>query len=126
MSSDKKHPERNWLDYVITAKAKSSIKNYLKAETKDRITKGKNILEKKLKDINLRPNSTIFKKLLPAYEVLYKDELYSKVGMGLIDLENIEIIIKPKSRKKLVKYWQLQFGKYSKAKKNLTSIYLKQ
>ncbi|MBE9512157.1 MAG: bifunctional (p)ppGpp synthetase/guanosine-3',5'-bis(diphosphate) 3'-pyrophosphohydrolase, partial [Bacteroidetes bacterium] len=117
LSSDKKHPERNWLDYVKTAKAKSSIKNYLKAETKDRITKGKNILEKKLKEINLRPNSTIFKKLLPAYEVLYKDELYSKIGMGLIDLENIKTILKPKSSNKLVKYWQLQFGKSSKVKK---------
>ena len=117
LTSDKKHPERNWLDYVKTAKAKSSIKNYLKAETKDRITKGKNILDKKLQDIKLRPNSTIFKKLLPAFEVLYKDELYSKIGMGLIDLKNIETILKPKSRNKLVKYWQLQFGKSSKEKK---------
>jgi len=117
LTSDKKHPERNWLDYVKTAKAKSSIKNYLKAETKDRITKGKNILDKKLKEINLRPNSTIFKKLLPAFEVLYKDELYSKIGMGLLDLKNIETILKPKSENKLVKYWQLQFGKSSKAKK---------
>jgi len=117
LSSDKKHPEWNWLDYVKTAKAKSSIKNYLKTETKDRITKGKNILDKKLQDIKLRPNSTIFKKLLPAFEVLYKDELYSKIGIGLIDLKNIETILKPKSENKLIKYWHLQFGKSSKAKK---------
>jgi len=117
LSSDKKHPERAWLDYVKTAKAKSSIKNFLKAETKDRITKGKNILEKKLKEINLRPNSTIFKKLLPAFEVIYKDELYSKIGMGLIDLKNIETIIKPRSENIFVKYWKLQFGKSSKQKK---------
>lgn len=117
LTSDKQHPDRNWLDYVKTAKAKSSIKSCLKAETKARITKGEKVLKKKLKEINLLPDSIIIRKLLSVYEVLNEDDLYSKIGMGLINLENVETIIKPKSKNKLVKYWKLQFGKSSKTKK---------
>ena len=97
ITSDKQKTQREWLNYVITAKAKTSIKNALKAETKNRIEKGKQTLEEKLKELDLRPSSRIFKKLLPAYEVVSKDELYSKIGSGIITLPDLKKILKKNS-----------------------------
>ena len=50
----------------------------LKLRSKDRIQKGMEILETKLKGAGCSPNSEIVKKLMLAYDVLNKDELYSQ------------------------------------------------
>jgi GTP pyrophosphokinase len=111
LTSDKAKPHREWLDYIITAKAKANVKQALKAETRNRTEKGKEILEKKLRELNLHPSSRIFRKLLPAYEVGSKDELYSKIGLGIIRLEDLSEILRKNTRNKLIQYWQLQFQK---------------
>ena len=99
IASDSQKPQMEWLDFVITAKAKSSITKSLKAEIKNRIEVGKNTLEKELNTLNVHPSSRVFKKLLPAYEVLNKDELYSKIGSGIISLDNLKKVLKKKSKK---------------------------
>lgn len=111
LTSDKKKIQREWLDYVVTAKAKSAINDSLKAESKNRIEQGKHILEQKLNEVNLLPSSRIFKKLLPAYEVVSKDELYSKIGSGIISLEDLKKILKKNTKSKWIRYWELQLTK---------------
>ncbi len=113
ITSDKHHSRREWVNVVITAKAKSAIKNSIKAETKNRIEKGKHILEEELKALKLRPSSRIFRKLLPEYEVTSKDELYSKIGSGIIVLEDLKKILKKNSKNKWIRYWSLQLSKSS-------------
>ena len=113
ITSDKIHSRREWFNKVVTAKAKSSIKASIKAETKNRIEKGKNILEKKLKELKLKPASRIFKKLLPGYDVTSKDELYSKIGSGIIKLNSLKKILKKNTKSKWIRYWKIQFAKSS-------------
>ena len=117
LTSDSQRASREWLYYVSTAKAKSAIKYALKAETKDQIQKGKQILEDRLLEFNLKPSSRIFKKLLPAYEVRSKDELYSKIGTGLISLEDLKKILRKNTKNKWIRYWELQFASSSRNKK---------
>jgi len=109
--------QHEWLSYVNTAKAKSLIKDAIKAETKNRKEKGKAHLEVELSKINLHPNSDILKKLLIGYNVNSKDELYSKVGSGIITLSNLSKVLKANSPSRWVKYWGLKFGSSSKAPK---------
>jgi GTP diphosphokinase / guanosine-3',5'-bis(diphosphate) 3'-diphosphatase len=115
LSSERQRPQREWMDFVTTAKAKSSIKQALKSETKNRIEKGKKILEEQLGIIGLRPSSRVFRKLLPAYEVVSKDELYSKIGSGIILLDDLKKVLKKNTRNKLIRYWELQFSGKGKA-----------
>lgn len=114
ITSDKNQPRIEWLQKVHTAKAKSSIKNYLKAETKNRIEKGKKILEDKLDELKLKPSNRIFKKLLPNYQVTSKDELYSKIGIGIVSLDDLKRILKKNTKNKWIRYWSLQFSSKSK------------
>ena len=119
IASDSQKPQMEWLDFVITAKAKSNITKSLKAEIKNRIEVGKNKLEKELNTLNVHPSSRVFKKLLPAYEVLNKDELYSKIGSGIISLDNLKKVLKKKSKNKWIQYWIPQFGKHKADKENI-------
>ncbi|MBN1415802.1 MAG: bifunctional (p)ppGpp synthetase/guanosine-3',5'-bis(diphosphate) 3'-pyrophosphohydrolase [Bacteroidales bacterium] len=113
ITSDAFHSRRNWLNNVITAKAKAAIKSQLKADTKNRIEKGKKMLEEKLLEIKLRPSARVMRKLLPAYEAANKDELYSKIGTGIVQLENLHEILKKNTISKWVNYWSLQLGRTS-------------
>ncbi|MDX9847155.1 MAG: RelA/SpoT family protein [Tenuifilaceae bacterium] len=110
-------PSWESLKFVITAKAQSAIKAAFKAETKNRLEKGKQMVEAKLAEFGIQPSSRVFKKILPAYEVLSKDELYSKVGSGLISLDNLKKILKKNTKSKWIRYWELQFSKSAHRKR---------
>ncbi|MFN8241576.1 MAG: RelA/SpoT family protein [Bacteroidales bacterium] len=108
ISSDKAVPEKEWLTWVHTPRAKSAIKNALKAESKDRIQRGMAMLEERLTELGTTPNSEVLKKIMEANEVANKDELYSKIELGVIKLDNLKKIIKKNPSKNLIKYWDLR------------------
>lgn len=110
LTSDTNRSQREWLNYVITAKAKTAIKDSFKDETKWRIEQGKKILEQKLKELNLHPNSRILKKLIEGYEVPNKEELYSNIGGEIIELDNLKRVLRKNTKSKLIRYWELTFG----------------
>ncbi|MFP4025325.1 MAG: RelA/SpoT family protein [Thiohalospira sp.] len=120
ITSNKLRIQKEWLAHVKTAKAKSSITNALKAETKNRIDIGKKILETKLKELNIHPSSRVFRKILPEYEVKNKDELYSKIGSGIIKLDNLKKVLKKNTKNKFVRYWGLQIAKTTSSSKKTT------
>jgi len=111
ITSNKQKPQRDWLQFITTAKAKSSVTKTFKAETKNRIDIGKQKLEERLGELNVRPSSRVFRKLLPAYDVLNKDELYSKIGTGIITLDDLKKVLRKKSKSKFINYWIPQFAK---------------
>jgi GTP pyrophosphokinase len=117
ITSNKQKIQTEWLNQVKTAKAKTSITDAIKAETKDRIKKGKALLENKLKELNIHPSSRVFRKILPEFEVITKDEFYSKIGSGIIKLDNLKKVLKKNTKNKLIRYWGLQFSKSSSANK---------
>jgi GTP pyrophosphokinase len=117
ITSNKQKIQKEWLSNVKTAKAKTSITDAIKAETKDRIQKGKSILEAKLKDLKVHPSGRVLKKIIPEYEVVTKDELYSKIGSGIIKLDNLKKILKKNTKSKIIRYWGLQLLKSSSSSK---------
>ncbi len=115
ITSDKRHTQREWFDDVVTAKAKTSIKNNIKAENKNRGERGMALFEQKLKENNVTPNSRVMRKVLDAYDTQTKDELYSKIGADLISLDDLPKILKKNTKNKWIRYWSLQlFGPKAK------------
>ncbi|MFC2152160.1 RelA/SpoT family protein [Bacteroidota bacterium] len=117
ITSNKQKIQKEWLSHVKTAKAKTSITDAIKAETKDRIQKGKSILEIKLKELKVHPSGRVFKKIIPEFEVVSKDELYSKIGSGIIKLDNLKKILKKNTKNKIIRYWGLQISKTTSSNK---------
>ena len=116
ITSDKAKPEKEWLTFAHTPRAKDSIKNSLKAESKDRIQKGMAMLENKLNEQGVTPNSETVKKIMLAFDVLNKDELYSKIELGVINLENLKKIIRKNPSRNIIKYWDLRLAGSKKDK----------
>lgn len=110
ITSNIARPEKEWLEYAHTAKAKTAIKDALRDQSTDRIQKGMEMLELKLGELGILPNSDIIKKLLDNYELLNKDELYSRIGLGLINLDELRKIMKKAPEGSLRKYWRLAVG----------------
>ncbi|MCJ7447818.1 MAG: RelA/SpoT family protein [Bacteroidales bacterium] len=108
ITSDIAKPEKEWLSFVRTSKAKEAIKYALKTETTNRVQKGMEILENKLNELGVTPNAEILKKLLLAYDVLNKDELYSGIELGTINLDNLKKIVRKNTSKSLIKYWDFK------------------
>ncbi len=117
ITSDIGKPEKEWLSFVRTSKAKEAIKDALKTQSKDRIQKGMEILESKLNDLGLTPNSEILKKLLLAFEVMNKEELYSGIELGLFNLDNLKKIVRKNPSKNIIKYWDLKLIGLKKVQK---------
>ena len=118
ITSDIAKPEKEWLAFVRTSKAKESIKNALKIESKDSIPVGMEILESRLKDIGLALNTDVLKNLILSYEVDTKEELFSSIGTGRINLENLKKLFKKNSSKNVIKYWELKLIGSKKDKKD--------
>lgn len=108
ITSDIGKPEKEWLSFVRTSKAKEAIKNAIKTEKTNRIQKGMEILETKLAELGVSPNTEIVRKLMLSYDVLNKDELYSGIELGKIKLDNLKKIIRKSPTKNVIKYWELK------------------
>ncbi len=114
LTSDVQKPTMEWYQFVTTIRAKTALKNALKAEIKNRTEVGKQILIDKLKELNLTPSSRILKKLVPAYQSSHKDELYSKIGSGIINLDNLKEVLSKNTKNKWVRVWDLSVGRSQK------------
>ena len=117
ITSDIGKPEKEWLSFVRTSKAKEAIKDTLKTQTRDRIQQGMEILDAKLKQLGVTPNNEILKKLLLSYDVMNKDELYSGIELGIINLDNLKKIVRKNISKDVIKYWELKLIGTKKDKK---------
>ena len=59
LTSNKQTPNEDWLNFVVTAKARSVIKQSLKEDKKKIATEGKEILERKLKSLKIEMKKRI-------------------------------------------------------------------
>ncbi len=80
------HPSPSWLNAATTARARSSIRHYLKQMEKgEAIELGKHLLAKAYNaetDKHAEPGEQQLKKLVEAYGYKGNEELYSEIGMG--------------------------------------------
>ena len=107
ITAENAHPKAEWLDAVITSKARQAIQDHLKREREDNINYGMELLRTRLEEHNVLLSGRVLRKLMPAYECRNKDELYSKIGAGIITLDNLDKLLKENSSRKILKFWKL-------------------
>jgi len=80
------HPNPGWLDFVVTAKARANIRNYLKnTRSEDAVSQGRRLLSRVLLEKNitleeLQPE--VFAPLLEEYDFTSVNQLLEDIGMG--------------------------------------------
>ena len=109
ITAESQKPKREWLNFVTTAKAKTVIYDTIKSDAKNAIKLGQTRLMTSLEQLGIKLQNRVLKKLISAYKVNNKEELYTKIGTGLIELYDLDSVLKRNSQSKFVKYWKLQF-----------------
>jgi len=90
MTSKNINPSVNWLDFVVTSKAKSKIKSSLNIEKKRISIEGKQILRRKLKHFKIKLDDKISISMMKFFKINASNDLFFSVGNGTIDNKKIK------------------------------------
>ncbi|MBA4298748.1 GTP pyrophosphokinase [Algoriphagus alkaliphilus] len=90
LTSNKQKPSEDWLNNVVTSRAKAKIKDVLREDKKSAILDGREIVQRKLKAMKMDFNSETVEQLRAYYELKTANEFYYRVGKGTIDPTTIK------------------------------------
>lgn len=93
ITSKNQKPKADWLDFVITARAKSKIKSALNDDTKKIANEGKEILERKLRHLKVTLNDDTVNKLVSHFSLKTSQDLFYKIAIGAIDNKEVKEFI---------------------------------
>jgi guanosine-3',5'-bis(diphosphate) 3'-pyrophosphohydrolase len=110
LSSRTQSPQLAWLAFLITAKAKAKVKQSFKLDRKGHIEHGRKIIEDELAKHKILPSSDTLKKLSSYYGLTNKEQLYAQVGLGFLELGNLDEVLQTRRENKLSKFWKLSFS----------------
>lgn len=99
ITSSKQTPKEDWLSYVVTAKAKSKIKNALKEERRRVAEEGREMLERKFNHLKMDFTVQNINDLANYFKLPSSQELFYRVAIGNINLKNIKNFNKDKDKK---------------------------
>ena len=89
ITSNNAKPTANWIDFVITSRARSKIKSSLNEEKKRIAAEGKESLRRKLKHLKVTLDDKCLKYMVRYFKVNATQDLFYQVGTG--QLTNKEI-----------------------------------
>lgn len=90
LTSNKQKPNEDWLRFVVTSKAKSKIKETLKEAKKIAAIDGKEIVQRKLKQMKVAFDGEVANQLRAYFDEKTVIDFYYKVGRGIIDPAEIK------------------------------------
>jgi GTP pyrophosphokinase len=90
ITSNKQKPTEDWLNIVVTAKAKSKIKDALKEEKRKIAEDGKYIVQRKLEGMGAAFNQYNIDELVNFYKVPSQLDLFYNVAVKMIDLKELK------------------------------------
>jgi GTP pyrophosphokinase len=99
LTSKKQHPQPEWDKYVVTAHAKSKLREWFKKETKTIATAGKRTLAETFANQNVELNDAVLMRLLNHFNISDRQNLYYQIGKNVLDLSDIRKILQPKNKK---------------------------
>ncbi|HNX55529.1 MAG TPA: RelA/SpoT family protein [Prolixibacteraceae bacterium] len=110
LTSKTQTPQLSWLSFLVTAKAKTKVKQSFKLDKKKHLEQGRKIIEEQLAKHKIQPSFDTLKKLSAYYGLNNKEQLYAQVGMGFLELDNLDEVLQTRRENKLAKFWKLSFS----------------
>lgn len=91
LTSSKQTPKEEWLNFVVTAKAKSKVRDWMKQEKLRASSMGKEILERKFAQDKLPFNSEALQDIAAYFRLPNITELYYQIATEKIDKTKLHI-----------------------------------
>lgn len=90
ITSNKQKPSEDWLNFVVTAKARSRIKDSLKEEKRGIAEEGKYTLQRKLEGLGVAFNIQNIEEVVNYYKLPAPLDLYYQISIKNIDLKELK------------------------------------
>lgn len=90
ITSNKHKPNEDWLHIVVTAKAKSRIKDALKEEKRTIAEEGKNIMQRKLENMGAAFSQHNIDELTAYYKLHSSLDLFYRISIKTLDLKELK------------------------------------
>ncbi len=116
ITSKKQNPKEEWLNYVVTTRAKSNIKLAVREGKKKFFKTGKEKLEKWFQQMGVEFNHENIKKFLFAVNISSLIDLYYAVAQDKLGIKDVKIFASSHSRNGWLNYITTSNDKRSKAK----------
>ncbi|UHO36767.1 bifunctional (p)ppGpp synthetase/guanosine-3',5'-bis(diphosphate) 3'-pyrophosphohydrolase [Chryseobacterium capnotolerans] len=97
LSSQNQKPKSDWLEFVVTSKAKSKIKSYLNSQKNQLVEDGKEILQRKLRHAKINFNDEEINKLQKFFNLKSSQELFLKFQTNELDASSLRKYIESKN-----------------------------
>jgi GTP pyrophosphokinase len=91
ITSNKQKPTEDWLNHVVTAKAKSKIKDALKEEKRQIAEEGKYTLQKKLEGLGATHDRANIEVLVQYFKLPSALDLWHGIAIKTIDLKELKL-----------------------------------
>ena len=101
ITSENIKPTINWLDFVVTSRARSIIKSSINEEKKIRAIEGKEILRRKLKSLKLNQSEKTISQMLEYFKFKNVQDLHYRVAIGSVDNKELKEFAKSYQNKLL-------------------------
>jgi len=89
ITSKNQHPNKNWLKFVKTQKAKSAIRKWLNKEDEIIVKSGKEIWTKKIKKLKLSFSTSDVSKIARKYKFDNNSKFFHAIAQGNVNLDRI-------------------------------------
>ncbi|MCT4698653.1 RelA/SpoT family protein [Tenacibaculum haliotis] len=97
LTASNNKPNVRWLDFVLTARARTKIKSALKAEEKIIAEEGKAILLRKLRHLKIGSGEKIINELASYFGLKTSFDLFFRIGNGAIDNTQLKEFVAQRS-----------------------------
>jgi RelA/SpoT family (p)ppGpp synthetase len=99
ITSKNQHPNKNWIKFITTHKAKTAIRKWIKKEEDEIVKAGKEIWEKKIKKFKLSFDQQDLDKLAVSLRFDNPRHMFKTIAQGKVNLEEILSASKEKEKK---------------------------
>jgi len=99
ITSKNQHPNKNWLKFVVTHKAKTGIRRWLNKEEEKVVQTGKEIWEKKLKKMKLSFTPQELSKIISGNKFENSKQFYTAIAQGKADIDELLTASSEKDKK---------------------------
>jgi GTP diphosphokinase / guanosine-3',5'-bis(diphosphate) 3'-diphosphatase len=89
ITSKAQKPQEEWLKFIVTAKARSKVRDFLRDERRAKTEDGRHLIEAQLGNLGLEPTRSNLGRLLTYFHVFNLPEFYYRIAIGQIDSSDI-------------------------------------
>ena len=93
MTGKNQRPTQDWLNWVVTSKAKSRIKHELKEAEFKKAAEGRELLERRLKNWKLELPDSMMRELMKKHKFSSINSFLGAIGEGTVDINDIKAFI---------------------------------